>query len=90
MGDGSVEACAVKSLQYGSPEERGHAHSELQALRMARGVPHVVQGLAAFPYRCLDNNQDVLMLAMRWESFSTASGVRALVMGSKAVTNGDS
>ena len=70
MGDGSVEACAVKSLQYGSPGERGDAHSELQALSMARGLPHVVQGLAAFPHHSMEDNQDVLMLAMRSEPVS--------------------
>lgn len=47
---GQVEACAIKKLPYDEtiPMLAADVHSELTALHMARELPHMVHGLAAF------------------------------------------
>lgn len=48
MKDGAEKACALKCLPCTTRQERDIAMNELEGLYLGRGVPHLVQGLAAF------------------------------------------
>ena len=65
MADGKTEPCALKRLPYEEDMDKEIAKSELDALLMAKDMPHIVQGLAVFPEHCTDDDRDYLWLATR-------------------------
>lgn len=65
MADGTVEACALKRLPFETDEDKEMAKAELDALAMAKGMPHIVQGLAAFHEPCAEDGCNYLWLATR-------------------------
>ena len=65
MADGRLEACALKKLDY-TFAEKDDVHTELNALHMALGKPHVVQGLAAFRWFCAETHETYVWIAMRY------------------------
>ena len=57
MANDDVEACALKRRPYTSAEEQASAQAELLALRVAQGMPHIIQGLAAFEHVCSESEK---------------------------------
>ena len=54
MADGTVQAGAIKNLNYWHPDARFDSEAELAGLQAALGLPHLVQCLAAFKYKGAD------------------------------------
>ena len=50
MADGTVQAGALKRLNYWCPDAIIDSEAELAGLQAALGLPHLVQCLAAFKY----------------------------------------
>ncbi|KAL3155485.1 hypothetical protein ABBQ38_011039 [Trebouxia sp. C0009 RCD-2024] len=66
MRDGTEKPCALKCLKCFTRDERESALNELEALYMARGIPHMVQGLAAF--QCYDPHHQTVVIWLATES----------------------
>ena len=69
MRNGAEKACALKCLHCTTSQERESALNELEGLYMGRGVPHLVQGLAAF--QCYDPHQQPAVIWLATESAPT-------------------
>ena len=64
--DGTEKPCVLKCLPCTTVREHEVALNELEALYMGRGVPHLVQGLAAF--QCYDPNRQAAVIWLATES----------------------
>lgn len=68
LQDGTLQACALKRLNFSTPAQQAAAKRETAALHAVRGAPHLPQLLHAGCYQDLVAKQCNWALITRYES----------------------